>query len=433
MSLNIRSSLAEFPKSVDPNFKGVTSSVQKIYPVTNIINAGAISGNLEFQFTVPQGYRADVSKTYIVFDVSFSDAADGATNPTKSFVAPNVCSTFFSSGRVDFNDFLTASSSNMPQDDTFMKRMLNSETKNYSINGAFWADSDTNRFAENGVVKAAVPILQRKLHWLPHCLFNPETVLPENTRVHLTLMVHPNINTPASCPCFVSQDDATANLALPKFYGIYMTTHFIKLDLPTPTQVFIPTYNVRSTIVNLPPAPDHQLQVTVPPTTYKIGIALQGQGTTTATGMALTRFHSPTAAKAKGEMSLESALLQNLQIRYGGNTYPSSQYALATNGDIDAYTDFLSATDAQLDPSGGEKYRSMWVDPILPGSTGQGRIFAFSIIKPQGDMDSNMEVTLKFSGNPATTRCLIFAISKQAVGIQYNSQKSIESVSIVPY
>jgi len=148
--------------------------------------------------------------------------------------------------------------------------------------------------------------------------------------------------------------------------------------------------------------------------------------------MQVTKFTSGAALTGKTAQSDLSGLLQNMQLRYGSVTYPSSQYTFAVRRDAQCYMDFIAGCDAQHDSAGGESY-DHWCDPVSDASEGQGRIWVFSIIKPSTEMDSNAELTLQFTGTQLTTRVCIFAIAKKAISITYDDNKQVAQVTAVPY
>lgn len=433
MSNNIRRSLVHLEAPIDPNFESDSITTNKIYPVTSIIgpaqngSGGYINGNLEFQYTVPFGFRQDVSKSYIMFDITCGTGANPPIHTTTTSIAPNVCSTFFTTGRLELNDYLVSSSNNVPQDDTLMKRLMNSYTKNTSINSAgYVADSDTNRF------NAWQTYLRQTLAWFPDCLMNKDMVVPENTKVHLILASNPNLQTAANSPAFVAQTDAAGD-GLVYFWNIYMINTFIRVKTPIPREVFIPAYTIKSTYQNVS-GTSNNFQFTIPKETYKIAVVLQSNAATTRAGQAVTKFSSGGGiAAAQNAFSL---FLTTLQLRYAGQSYPSTQYNLVESatqeGSADAYIDFLSNTDGCMDPSGAESI-TQWSDSRLIGDVGQGRVLLFSIVKSSKDMDSNAELTLTFSTAPTTTRCILFSISKSAIGIKYNEAKQVQEIAAIPF
>jgi hypothetical protein len=428
MTSNVRSELIDMPEPRDPNYKAITSSQQKIYPQSNIITGTNIAGDLNIIFNVPAGHKLDVSRSYLVFDVAAVVAA--GTVLVTTTVAPNVCSTFFSTGRLMLNDVLTSQSSNVAQDDTLFKRITNSRNKLKSISPEYWGN-ETSRVASWATV------LRQKLMWRPDVLLNPDQIIPENVKCHLQLQVHPNLHTVASSPAFIARTNAASDGTL-RFYEIYMMATFIKVDVSIPKTVFIPSYTIRSSYQDVSTVTSANLQFQVPKETFKLAVVLQSGAATVTTGLVSTKFSSgevPDAAPLTRQNTY-SAYLQNLQIRHAGRTYPSAQYNLietaARTGSIEAYADFISNTDGTLDPSGSESY-VQWSDPTLAGDEGLGRIFLFSIVKPSNDTDGSCEVTVSFTNAPTSTRVWLFSISKSAYGIQYGDNKQIEDVKVVPY
>jgi hypothetical protein len=426
MSNNIRADLADFPSVVDPNYKGITSVNQKIYPVTSIISStNTISGNAEWIYSVPQGFRQDVSKTYLVVEASFNKAAPPSVTAGP---APNVIATLWQTGRLEINNFLVSQSSNIPAEDTMFKILVNSGVKNETVNSlGLWAGTDAARFAQNNID------IRKQYLWRPDMLMSAEQVYPENTRIHLTLSVAPNVNTAASCPCAVDITGAAADIA-PKIYSMYLMVNFVKIDNPTPSQVFIPAYNVKSSYTNVSGVTDNNLQFTILPQTYKVVVGLQSSAATVAAGQAVTKFSSGSSGAAQNAYS---KFLRNLQLRYAGTTYPNAPYAMDTttagsNVCGEPYADFLGACDASFDPSGAITYAT-WSDPISTTSVGQGRLFAWNIVKPSNDMDANCELTIQFSTAPTTTKVVVFSIAKTAIGIQYGPNKQVQEIKNIPY
>jgi hypothetical protein len=427
MALNLRPELIEFQMPTDPNFRAESSITQKIIPVSNIISGtGEISNNLEFLFTVPSGHRLDVSKSYILFDVIIWKN-DTPTALTSTAPAINMCANFFSTGRLEVNDYLVSQSNNVSADDLFIKRILNSYTKNKSINSrALMWGTDTERF------NLVQTVYQHQLAWKPDCLFQNDQVFPENTKIHLTLAVHPNLHTPTTSPAFVSYTNADGDGVL-VFKNIYMVNTYVRVSVPTPQQVFLPAYSVKSTY-QIASASDNNLQFTIPKETYKVAIALQSNASTVKAG--LTNKFSSGSGIGGATQSVYSKLLKSLQLNYAGHTFPATQYLITedTNqtGSVDAYMDYINATDGVFDPSGQESY-TQWSDPKVLTDEGMGRIFLFNIIKPANSQDTNAELTISFSAPPTTTKVILFALTKTAIVIKYGAQKQIEEVASVPF
>ena len=145
---NIRAAVVELPQPTDPNWKSSSIITQRIYPVTSIIDgANQISGNLQFEWTVPSGYRQLCDRTQILFDMLSAITGKTTTTITSQLV-PNFPAAFFSTGRFELNDYLVAQSNNVPQDDTMFKRLINSRVKNTSANsGSYLYGTDAQRLA----------------------------------------------------------------------------------------------------------------------------------------------------------------------------------------------------------------------------------------------------------------------------------------------
>ena len=234
------------------------------------------------------------------------------------------------------------------------------------------------------------------------------------------------------CPCFVTNTNNTVNTDAVNFYKFYLVVDFVRLDEKQDDEVLIPAINVQSilhTIVNA----DENIQVPVKPETYKIVAGVQTSGTTLATGGPnLTRFCSGTAATAITNMSAQSALLQQLQVKYAGQSIPNQPYDLGLNKYHEAFTDFIGGTDGVFDPSGSESV-AQWIDPVAAASVGQGRMFCFNVVKSSKDQDSNAELTVKFTSTPATSRLYIAGINKLVFKVKYNAFRQIESVESVSF
>ena len=431
MANNVRQSLIQLEDPVSPNYKSTNIITQKTYPVSSIINASKqIEGNLEFQYTVPAGYRQDVSRSYIVFDTLIAIGAGTVIVTTAP--AFNICASFFNTGRLELNDYLASQSNNIAQDDTVFKRLTNSYTKYTSIDSAgLMYGSDTERF------NSVQTVLTHQLAWKPECLMSPDMVIPENVKCHMILSVNPNINVAANSPAFVSKTDAAGD-GLVKFNTIYMVNTFIKVETPLSKQIFIPAYSVRSSYQMVGNG-GNNLQFTIPKDTYKIVVALQSSASTIRTGAVSTKFSSGTGV-AGITQSDYSQLLTSLQLSYAGQNYPATQYTIeetaTASKSMDCYLDYLGATDGAFDPSGSESY-TQWKDPKILGDVSYGRLFAFNIVKPSTDEATNAELMLTFSAVPgpaaSSTRCWLFAVQKCVVGIAYGENRQIAEVKSVPF
>lgn len=426
MASNIRAELVDLPQPVDPNWKSTNILTSKIYPVSSVISAtNTIAGNLEFQWTVPAGYRQDVSKSYIVFDCQIAIVGDTALVTTAP--AFNMCSAFFSTGRLELNDTLVSSSNNVAQDDTVWKRLTKSYVKYTGTDAGLMYGSDTNRF------DAVQTVLRRQLAWRPECLLSPDMIIPENVKSHVILAVHPNLHTAVSSPAFCSKTNAGGDGTL-KFYNIHMVNTYVKVETPLPKQVYMPAYNIKSTYQTCS-GTSNNLQFTVPKDTYKIVVGLQSSAATINAGQAVTKFSSGSGL-AGATQSVYSKFLTGLQLNYAGQNYPATMYTIeedtAVSKSVEPYLDFLGATDGAFDPSGAESY-SVWSDPKVLADVSYGRLFCFNIVKPSTDVATNAELTLNFSTGPTTTRVFLFAISKTAIAIQYGDNHSVSEIKPVPF
>lgn len=430
MAVNIRSELVELPEPIAPNYRGVTSVIQKIYPQANIVSAtNTIAGDLNIIWTVPTGYRMDVSKSHLVFDVSCITAGGAATAETT--VAPNLPATFFATGRLNLNDQLCALSTNVPQDDTLMKRISFSRQKLKSMSPAYWG-SDTERIA------AWATVLRQKINWQPTALLAPDQIIPENVRCHLQFNVHPDLHTVTRSPAYIRRTAAgNADDGTLLFYDIYFLATFVKVATPIPKQVFVPSYTITSMYRDVSTMSQANHNFTLPKETYKLAVFLQSGAATHSLGLVYTKFASgEIPAGGVTRQSTYSAFLQNLQVRFAGATYPAAPYnlseAVARSNSVDAYCDFLNNTDALMDPSGSESFDE-WRDPILVGDQGLGRVMLFNLVVPENNSETSCEVNVSFSTPPTSTRLWVVAISKAAWGIQYDNNMQIQEVRPVPF
>lgn len=426
---NIRSEILDLPEVTSANWKGVTSVTQKVYPLQPVIGTnGVIAGDLIFQYTVPAGYRQDVSRSYIFFKCSIGLDVPVVNDVISTAPAPNFCSTFFNTARMTINDYLVSSSNNVSYDDTMMKRMLNSYTKNKSINSLTWLyGTDTDRF---DIVQ--VPELVHELAWRPDVILSPSQVITENARVNISLAINPLINTAASSPCFVCKTDAAGDGRV-VFSSIYMVNTYIKVDVPRPMEVLIPAYNVKSSFQSVG-AGQNNLQFNIPKDTYKIVVGLISNAATVHAGKRTTKF---TSGGIHDAQDAYSKLLTNMVLRYGGQSYPASGYTLddgtaGVSSSADAYMDFIGGCDGQFDNAGQEAYDE-WRDPKTILSHGLGRLLCHNIIKSDQSADANCELSLTFSADPVSTQVILFAITKQAIGLLYDSNAQIIDVKPVNF
>ena len=424
---NIRADLLEYKAPIDPNYKGITSLQKKIYPITNIIGAnGKISGNLEIEVVVPAGMKYDASRSYFVFNVAIGTTQTTLTTPI-ALQAPayNFPSCFFKTARVLINDLQANVSNNVPQDDTVMKRMLYSSAYNTTIGttGLLYG-SDTTRFNLVNVANCV-----RNVIWQPLCLLPRDTIVPENCKVRYTMTVEPTLHDPANSSAFVSYA-TTYDAGAIGFNDIYYVAYFVKTETPTPKTVYLPTYRIES-IPNNVATTGGTYQVRVPPSTYKLITALQSNSATVATGKDLTGFYSGTAL-TKNSLSLG---LKNIQLRFGGASYPQNPYDLVENASPlisqsqQAYFDFLGATGAFFDASGGETYAE-WQDSTGITVDSHGRLFAFDIIHPSTDNSSNVELYVNGTGL-TTTQVWTFAIAKNVIGISFDERNQPVETKVV--
>lgn len=430
MTTNVRSDMIDFPETISPNYKSSNVYTTKVFPIQPAINAaGQLQGNLEFLWTCPNSYRQDMSKSYIIFDTRIARANGTAViTATPNF---NLCSTFFSTGRFELNDVLVSSSQSVPQDDTVFKRITKSYAKYTSLDStSLMYGSDNQRFG------AVQTVLTHRLAWKPEVLMANEQVIPMNVKCHLVLASNPNINVAANSPCFSSFTELAAD-GLVTFTSIYMVNTYVKIETPTPKTVFVPAYTIRSAYQPVA-ATANNLQFTVPKDTYKIVVGLQSAAATVLAGAQTTKFTSGDWIVNVLTQNAYSSLLTGLQLSYGGQVYPNTKYNLietaTRTGSVDAYLDYLGATDAQFDPSGSESY-SQWSDPVGINDVKFGRVFCFNIINPPNNENTTAELTVDFSAAPAagTTRVWIFSIAKNSWSITYGDNQTISEVKAIPY
>jgi hypothetical protein len=424
MSVNVRSEIVDMPQPVAPNWKSSNIVTQKTYPVSSVLNAGVLNGNLEFQYSVPKGFRQDVSRSYIIFDATIATA--GGADIITTCPAFNMPAAFFNTGRLELNDYLASSSNNVAQDDTVFKRLTKSYTKYTTVDSAsLMYGADFDRF------QAVQTVHGHMLAWRPDCLMSPDQIYSENVKVRLILAVNPNINTPANSPCFSDYTGAAGD-GVVTFSSIYMVNTFIKVDAPLPKQVFIPAYSVKSTYQAVA-GTSANLQYSIPKDTFKIVVALQSTQATTAAGAVSTKFTSGTSGAAQ---SAESLKLTGLQLSYAGQNYPASMYSIVQSAtatrSTEAWLDFLGASDGNFDPSGSEPY-SAWSDAINVQDISFGRLFCFNIVKPTNDESTNAELTINFSPAVANTKVWLFSVTKTAIGISYGANDVVEEVKTIPF
>jgi hypothetical protein len=430
MADNVHLNVVELPMPSDPSYKSSSIVTQKIYPVSSVIDAANyIQGNLQFEWTVPSGYRQLCDRTSIVFDCGVS-LANGNVSTTAG-PAPNFCSTFFQTARFEINDYLVAQSNNVPQDDTMIKRMINSQIKNITSNSCSKLyGTDAARFAEWGTIR------RQGVAWFPDCVISRDAVIPQNVKCRITLSINPNmaLASVANNPSVVDID-GNANTTVTRFYDMYMLNTYVKVDVPTPKTVYLPAYAINSSYQILPAATSFNGQWSVPKDTYKLVVGLQANGVAVATGATCTKFTSGTAGATQ---SVESLKLSSLQLRYGNQTYPATAYqitetATRTNS-IQPYLDYLAATDALLDPSGSYDYET-WSDPKTTADASLGRLFAFNLVKPANSNDTQAELMMNFAAaiTAGSTRVIVFSITKVAIAINYNDQNNVSEIKAVSY
>ena len=430
MADNIRAAVVELPIPSDPNWKSSSIITQKIYPVSSVIDATQyIQGNLQFEWTVPSGYRQICDRSSIVFDVAITAAA--GTKLVTGAPAPNFCSTFFTTGRFEINDYLVAQSNNVPQDDTMMKRMINSKVKNESSNSCSqFYGSDSTRLTQWAT------FLRQGVAWYPDCLISREAIIPQNCKGRITLAINPNLALASilNNPSVVDITGAACD-AVTKFYTIYMVNTYVKVDVPTPKTVYIPAYSINSSYQVVPAATSFNGQWSIPKDTYKVVIGLQNNTVAVSTQATCTKFSAGTAGTAQ---AVESMKLISLQMRYGNATYPATPYQVtetATRTDsIQPYLDYIANTEGQLDPAGSYAYND-WIDPIGVATTGLGRLFAFSLVKPANSSDTTAELMLTFSSavSAGLMRVMLFSLSKVAIGVTYNDNNTPIDIKQIPY
>lgn len=432
MSSNIRSDLLTFETPVNPNYKGLSSIQRKVYPITNITTTGVISGNLEYEFSVPAGYRFDASKSYLAFDVKIQIGAGTAL--ATSAPAYNLPATFFKTARLLINDYQVSVSNNVAQDDTFLKRVLYSNVYNKTVNSASWLyGSDTDRF--NAVQANAC---ERLVIWQPTCVLPRDTIIPENNKIRMTFQVDPLLHTAVSSPAFVAKTDNACDGTL-YFQGMYFMAYFVKVDAPQPKEIYISTYKVDSIPTNTA-SENNTFQVRVDPKTYKLGVGVQSTAGTVQDGKAPTIFSSGGGVGAV--KNAYSYFLTDVQLRYAGGQYPQNPYSITETIGLatasvksksqDAYFDYVSATGGLFDASGSESYKQ-WSDPAVIGDESYGRLFVFDCVKPDADRSSNVEAYIKFSTAPTTTATWVFGLSKQITGIKYGASGQPEETKSIDY
>ena len=152
------------------------------------------------------------------------------------------------------------------------------------------------------------------------------------------------------------------------------------------------------------------LQFSVPPSTYRIGLFLQG-----TEGGYNTRL-PPSIFKT---ISGDETRIQSLQVTYGSQTLPQPQYALNASAGLTGslkwnqpYYDAMLASGRAFNETGLEDFTT-WYDTL-------GVFFLFQFLKPADDRNTNVQVQIAFNGNaPANTNMWVMGSFQRNVKLSY--------------
>jgi hypothetical protein len=154
------------------------------------------------------------------------------------------------------------------------------------------------------------------------------------------------------------------------------------------------------------------LNFSVPPSTYRIGLYLQGQEAGFNTRLPCSLFKT---------ISGDETRIQSLQVTYGTQTLPQPQYALNASAGLTGslkwnapYYDAMLASGRAFNETGLEDFIT-WYDTL-------GLFFLFQFLKPADDRNTNVQVQIAFNGNaPANTNMWIMASFQRNVKLAYTA------------
>ena len=406
--------------------------VEQYQPTANIASSPydvACKTNLDFAFTTPSGTYLDLYKSSVVFDINItSDGSTQLVDASRYSPANNAISNMFKFSEIIINGKSVSRSSNVAQDDMFMKSILNSVSYNVTNHmDSFFEYNIASR--QNMISSDAVPDYltgakfygatqggERTAKMKPSCLgvFNEKGLLiPPNSSVVIKFELDSKYKRR-----FFQTDAVTATDIVEGIdYELAISNDLIFRAFYVVSSMKIPKKmrynNVISQFRALSATSENRLSVDVPANTIKIGIALQSSHVnsvdTAPTGGLLHTFSPSDFQINERGATGEYDKIKAITVNYAGGTYPKYPYKMKSAGPniiqmTSAYNDFVLASNAADDESGFMSYER-WA---------ASRIYLWDIIKPKDDQ--SVRVAIEVSATSALAaghNIFIFAITDE--------------------
>lgn len=433
------------------------------------------NGQIEVQMTVPQGKHWDPSNSYFSIKAAFFGytgagvkalISDNALNTTADItdnlaLSSDPCACLFQKLAYYCNDKHISTVENVAQVDQIKNMVFESKStieKALSTNPIYWQSG-----AKPALVTAIGDIVdpyaaqtpaqavriaaqnspfyyssENRMVWRPPIpVLQLSEPFPENSRHKFVFNVDPQWQrktvsgyhtngTPAivSWAIQYSSDTAANNAVVFEITDFIFYAAFYDSNIRLPKQINYIFPEIYSAIKPVQNAVQDRFSFTVPRGTYKILLGFIDARNGTDTRYSPTNFSVDTLR----------AQLSDISLTYAGESFPLKPYSFPTANFLNTwntattdtqelanmYYEMLLGSDAFRDSSSTSlNFRDWLINPL----------WVFKIVKPPGDLSSNLDVYLKFRNGPGTdVSCFIMALYNSEVSIKLNDSGLIEDI-----
>lgn len=344
------------------------------------------------------------------------DSASGAT-PTGA-LAWNAVGTNFKSATQMINSQVISRVDNCQQADSFVKRITYSNA--YRNTGVGVAQSLQVAPADRDAQSAVYGELE--LEWRPNfALFNQSELLPPTCLNQLSFevasqwqksFIQANGRSYEVAPIGTNNSVSDAYEIDVSVDDIYLRVCLHQMS-EAPTDgvmdfVFTETQSSNQAINGT----QQNLQYSVPPSTFRLGLFVQGTEAGFNTRLPPSLFQT---------ISGDEKRVATLQTTYGSMVFPNPQYNLNVSAGLTGnlkwsqpYYDSMLASGRAFTETGLEDF-STWFDTLGP-------IFLAQFLKPADDRNTNVQVQISWNGNaPANTNLWLMSSFTRNVKLAYTA------------
>lgn len=354
------------------------------------------------------GVRALIAK--------YDDATISGVNVPRGSPAWNAVAQCFKSATQQINSQVVSRCDNYQQADTFVKRVTYSNA--YRNSGVGAAQSLQTLPADRDDQSSVYEYIELELR--PNFgLFNQQGLLPPTCLNQLSFEIANQWQKSFLQAVSVNYDlTTTIGGTEPKpSIDISVDDVFLRVCLHQMTEsitdgmidfTFVETQSSNQAITGQ----QQNLQFSVPPSTYRIGVFLQGTEAGYNTRLPCSLFKT---------ISNDETRISTLQVTYGSQTLPQPQYSLNASAGLGGslkwnqpYYDAMLASGRAFNETGLESFTT-WYDTLGP-------FFLFQFLKPADDRNTNVQVQIAFVGNaPTNTNMWVMGSFQRNVKLAYTA------------